>query len=106
MVLAIAPAKKALTLVVDPKPFHLDGTQTRGQTRGHLTANPELIRRETQRASMLLIAPIIEGRCGTGGLGDLELSVNTKPVAVIGVLTRVTLKKPKIDEVGRHVSKI
>src|SRR5215510_2602746 len=55
---------------------------------------------------MLFIAPIIEGRRGPGGLGDLELPVDTKPVAVIGVLPRVTLKKPKIDEVGGHVSTI
>src|SRR5262249_50564132 len=40
VVLARAPAKKALTLIVDRKPFDLDGTKTRGYPRRHLSATP------------------------------------------------------------------
>ena len=37
---------------------------------------------------MLLIKPVIERSRRTRGLTDLELPINTKPGAIIGVLTR------------------
>src|SRR5262249_41256225 len=106
VVLPITPTKKALTLVVDGEPFDLDWTKDGGHTRGHLSADPELKRREAQRPLMFLIAPVIKGCRGARRFVDLQLPVDAKPVAIIGLVTRGTLKKAKIDEVGRHIATV
>src|SRR5262249_33214592 len=77
-----------------------------GHTRGHLTTDPELIRCEAQRTFMFLITPVIKGCRGAGRFVDLQLPVDAKPVAIIGLITRGALKKAKKDEVSRHIATV
>src|SRR5436309_2227778 len=49
---------------------------------------------------MFLIDVIVEDRCGTGRLGVVELPIDTKPVAVIGVGRRGTIQTETCIEEG------
>src|SRR5262249_44532620 len=103
-ILPRAPAKKSFAMVIDRKPFDLDWAKTGGQTRGDLSPKPELIRLEAQRAPVFIIEPIIEGRCSARGLTNLELTIDTKPVTITGIVTRGTLEKFEVDEVGGDIA--